>query len=87
MIDGIVYRAVCKRAEYHCEYPFCTRRNIELHHKKKRSQGGKDTEDNLVALCTEHHVQVHNTPKMFWANWNKLTINNKTLDNEQENSV
>lgn len=71
-MNKLVYQAVCKRADYHCEYPCCSARNIELHHKKKRSQGGKDTEDNLIALCNTHHVQVHHSPKMFWACYERL---------------
>lgn len=61
----IVYQVVCKRAQYHCECPFCTRRNIEIHHIKKRSQGGKDNLDNLMVLCHEHHEMAHSQPKLF----------------------
>lgn len=32
---------------------------IDLHHVKPRSQGGKDTDDNLVALCRECHMRHH----------------------------
>jgi len=31
----------------------------ELHHVKRRSQGGKDTDDNLVALCHDCHTRHH----------------------------
>jgi hypothetical protein len=72
------HKTVCERAKYKCEYPFCSRRNIEVHHKIKRSQGGEDTEENLIVLCNEHHVNVHNSPRMFWACYEKL---NKIKEN------
>lgn len=65
-----LYEEVCRLADYHCQFPSCTRTNIELHHKKKKSQGGKDTVDNLLVLCNTHHVMVHNTPTRFWELYN-----------------
>ncbi len=31
----------------------------DLHHKKLRSQGGKDMPGNLVPLCRSHHSEAH----------------------------
>ena len=33
--------------------------SAELHHLKRRSQGGGDTRDNLAWLCHEHHFKLH----------------------------
>ncbi len=35
------------------------KRVLDWHHKVKRSQGGQDTRDNLVALCRECHIREH----------------------------
>ena len=32
---------------------------FDLHHVKRRSQGGEDTIENLVCLCRPHHSWVH----------------------------
>ena len=32
--------------------------SIEYHHVRSRGQGGGDTPDNIVPLCTRHHSQV-----------------------------
>jgi len=33
--------------------------NLEVHHKGFRSHEGKDSEENLVTLCTGCHARVH----------------------------
>lgn len=33
----------------------CIRRAQDPHHVQKRSQGGSDTADNLIAMCRDHH--------------------------------
>ena len=33
--------------------------NLEVHHREFRSQGGDDSELNLITLCAECHAQVH----------------------------
>jgi 5-methylcytosine-specific restriction endonuclease McrA len=39
---------------------FCGRSwSAELHHLKRRSQGGADTLENLAWLCHEHHFKLH----------------------------
>jgi 5-methylcytosine-specific restriction endonuclease McrA len=36
-----------------------TKTNLEVHHKEFRSQGGLDSEENLVTLCAACHESVH----------------------------
>lgn len=31
---------------------------MQVHHKKKRSQGGGDVEENLCVLCSKHHMMI-----------------------------
>jgi len=33
--------------------------NLEVHHKEFRSQGGHDSEENLITLCAECHEWLH----------------------------
>ena len=35
------------------------RSNLEVHHKEFRSQGGGDSEENLITLCPGCHSRVH----------------------------
>ena len=42
-----------------------TRRDLEVHHIKYRSEGGTHDEDNLITLCDEHHRLVHSNKKLF----------------------
>ena len=35
--------------------------NLDRHHKIHRSQGGKDTPDNIVYLCRICHMKAHGT--------------------------
>jgi 5-methylcytosine-specific restriction endonuclease McrA len=35
------------------------RSNLEVHHKESRSQGGDDSEENLITLCARCHSLVH----------------------------
>lgn len=36
-----------------------------MHHRRMRSQGGQDTERNLLDVCHEHHALIHDQPA--WA--------------------
>src|SRR3981081_2831274 len=36
-----------------------TRSNLEVHHKEFRSQGGDDSEQNLITLCVGCHSLTH----------------------------
>jgi len=40
-----------------------TMTNLEVHHRVFRSQGGDDSELNLITLCAECHAQVHSARK------------------------
>ncbi|PYV65677.1 MAG: hypothetical protein DMG97_31605 [Acidobacteria bacterium] len=33
--------------------------NLEVHHKRFRSQSGEDTEQNLITLCFDCHAHAH----------------------------
>ena len=35
------------------------RSNLEVHHKEFRSQGGDDSEENLIVLCFSCHSLLH----------------------------
>jgi len=50
---------VFERSGEVCEW--CHRqRATQIHHIKKRSQGGKDDPDNLIHLCMDCHHAMHN---------------------------
>jgi 5-methylcytosine-specific restriction endonuclease McrA len=36
-----------------------SRENLEVHHKRMRSQGGDDSDVNLITLCCSCHVNEH----------------------------
>ena len=36
-----------------------SRSNLEVHHKEFRSQGGDDSEENLITLCVKCHSILH----------------------------
>jgi 5-methylcytosine-specific restriction endonuclease McrA len=36
-----------------------TRTNLEVHHQEFRSQGGEDSEQNLITLCVACHTLVN----------------------------
>lgn len=45
-----------------------TRSNLAVHHKELRSQGGDDSEENLITLCVACHSLLHElsrVPRMF----------------------
>jgi hypothetical protein len=47
---------VFERDGWQCLVPGCTcRGHLEGHHRKLRSEGGKDTQDNEVTACRIHH--------------------------------
>ncbi len=46
------------RDEFTCQ--LCgSHRHLQMHHIKPRSQGGDNTENNLLTLCRECHYAVH----------------------------
>ena len=61
-LDPVSYenlkRRVLRRDSWRCQS--CgTMSNLEVHHKKFRSQSGHDTEENLLTLCSKCHARVH----------------------------
>ena len=50
---------VLMRDNWRCQ--ICGRcENLQVHHKKTRSQRGDDCELNLITLCAECHSSIHN---------------------------
>lgn len=43
---------------------------FEFHHRLRRSQGGEDTVENLLYVCSTHHAHIHAWPE--WARQNGL---------------
>lgn len=52
--------AILNRDGYACQ--ICSKKHtrLEVHHIIFRSQGGTDDEDNLITLCEDCHVGIHN---------------------------
>jgi hypothetical protein len=49
---------IFERDGWRCRVPGCSsRRNLQEHHVVFRAQGGRDDDDNLVAICATHHLQ------------------------------
>ncbi|HTO96419.1 MAG TPA: HNH endonuclease signature motif containing protein [Myxococcales bacterium] len=44
------------RDRYRCQVPGCSRPAMHLHHIEYRSHGASDDEENLLCLCTAHHL-------------------------------
>lgn len=40
----------------------------QVHHRKRRSQGGPDTDENFVAVCVECHDDIHRNPAWAYEN-------------------
>jgi 5-methylcytosine-specific restriction endonuclease McrA len=56
--------AVVRRSSGRCEAltPVCTGRMEHAHHVVRRSQGGKDEPENLLACCAACHGYIHDHP-------------------------
>ena len=52
-------REVLIEAGYRCGVPTCRAFTIDIHHIIERSKGGKDTSENLIALCPTCHTRYH----------------------------
>jgi 5-methylcytosine-specific restriction endonuclease McrA len=53
-------RAVLARDRHACRAPGCRNTHfVDVHHLQPRSEGGKNTLDNLITLCTAHHRASH----------------------------
>jgi 5-methylcytosine-specific restriction endonuclease McrA len=49
---------VLRRDDWRCQICGSTR-NLQVHHKRLRSQQGSDDELNLITLCVDCHEEVH----------------------------
>ena len=66
-IKDIIKSDVLRRDEYKCtkcnwsheEWNRSDPRHLELHHVKPHAEGGENTKDNLITLCTVCHDDVH----------------------------
>ena len=56
---------VMERSKGFCEAQtdICAHIARHAHHKKRRSQGGSDSPDNLLALCESCHNWIHANPE------------------------
>jgi len=55
---------VMARDGYRCTY--CgDRHQLVVHHVRYRSEGGKDSMDNLITLCEKHHLLVHTDKSVY----------------------
>jgi hypothetical protein len=53
----VVYAHIYERDRHRCQSPCCGRRDVTPHHLRFRSQGGDDTDENLISLCTFCHLE------------------------------
>ena len=59
-IPPAVRRRVLRRDHGRCVVPGCTHGTfLDVHHLRRRSEGGTHHEDNLVTLCSAHHRALH----------------------------
>jgi 5-methylcytosine-specific restriction endonuclease McrA len=61
-LDPVSYESlrqqVMHRDGWRCQ--LCgTMSNLEVHHREFRSHAGKNSEENLITLCTACHARVH----------------------------
>jgi hypothetical protein len=54
-------RKALESRDRHCRWPGCTRPGswCEAHHVVPWTRGGVTNQNNLLLLCSRHHVQVH----------------------------
>ncbi len=53
---AIEQRASLARDRGYCQMPGCSRAAAHAHHVVYRSRGGADDVENLVSLCSAHHL-------------------------------
>ncbi len=58
-LDENLRIATLMRDGYQCQHCFSQNTRLEAHHIIYTSQGGKDTLNNLITLCTKCHTGVH----------------------------
>ena len=54
--------AVKERSGGWCEFGHCRAEATEVHHIRRRSQGGGNELSNLIDLCNGHHKFIHAHP-------------------------
>jgi hypothetical protein len=61
------YNEVYERDKGCCQFLFCFKQNVELHHIRYRSERKDliDEPSNCIMLCSEHHKLVHSNKKMY----------------------
>jgi len=53
-------RAVLLRDRHRCRVPGCTNTHyVDVHHIRPRAEGGRNTRENLITICTAHHRATH----------------------------
>ena len=57
--NAALRRAARERDKCRCRFPGCESRRVDLHHIQYWSNGGHTKLDNLVSLCSYHHMLVH----------------------------
>ena len=62
-----------------CEIPNCKNSAEKPHHIIYKSQGGKDTIENLIGLCRKHHNQGHFKEKPYLHREELQNIHNKFM--------
>lgn len=56
-----LHRQVLQRDGWRCQQ--CgNRTNLQVHHIRRRSEAGDDTEENLITVCSDCHDQIHCGP-------------------------
>jgi 5-methylcytosine-specific restriction endonuclease McrA len=51
-------RRILAKSDWHCSYPDCdVTEGLEIDHQIPLALGGKDSDENLFALCRHHHGQ------------------------------
>ncbi len=59
-ITPAIRRSVLRRDGGRCQVPGCRHATfVDVHHLVPRSEGGANTAENLVTLCSAHHRAVH----------------------------
>ena len=59
---ALLRRQILERDAWRCQG--CgSAENLQIHHKKFRSQSGHDAEENLITLCAQCHMRKHMTLK------------------------
>ncbi|HEV2537078.1 MAG TPA: HNH endonuclease, partial [Streptosporangiaceae bacterium] len=54
-----IRKAARERDHGRCRYPGCESRRVDLHHIRHWASGGPTSLDNLISLCKQHHMAVH----------------------------